>query len=1405
MTPKFSICIITKNGANTLPRLFKSLEEFKRRGGEVCILDTGSTDTTYQLCKGWGARVVLDKQFTKTIHSEEAKKINKKYVFGGEPDIVEEGSKLFNFSAARNYISAMAKNDMICTLDDDEAYTTFDIDAINAKIEEGYEQFEYQFVFAHDSMGRPAIQFVQSKFFDRRKVQWEGVVHEVLQGAANLMYLDETIIKLEHYQEGGKEHRGNYLVGLAYDCYQHPAKDRQSHYFARELMYSGRYRSAAHEFERHIAMDRWNAEKAQSYIYLGRCQGHIGGNELRQQQLFMAAYACDSSRREGLMELANFYRYKDNKVATAAFASAALEIPYNTYFANEKRNYEDFPHALLYWAKGWLGDIPAARTHILKALEFDPYNVQYLADTKYYFEYPDNGITGWMVFDELQWLYNTSQRFQTIVEVGSWKGKSTHALASGAGKHAGSTVYCIDTWKGSSDPLDATNWLAKEEDVFAQFKSNILAKFDNVIAHKVDSADGPLLFDDSSIGMCFIDASHTKEALLRDLRVWLPKMRGDGIICGHDYLGGTWMGVVEAVNETFGKEKVKRAGYSIWYVEMKDFTGDEYRKMVDGIDYVEARPMFLKMEKYMESTKIPKKIYTAWFGGNMPDVIKTCIDSQQKVAGYEHEVFSENNLPTISEYLNKALKAKKWVKATDYLRWYVLYTEGGIFLDADVQIIDGKNFDAFLDNEMFLGEEMSTADGIVLGCAVLGAEKGHPLLERILAEVVRKFQGDDELHYESSMELLNDLGRDYQEHFTRYPSEIFYPWNWREQRDNLTKDSVTWHHFLRTWTPEVQEAKLWLKQIEDNYSNTFGEKMGNLLAYGHPDGLKSTYNIILDKLRKQENFVFLKRGDGEEACMNGEVGQNCDGVMYTSSLAVALRYAFIRFNNRKNSFVVKFEDQKNYNCLLHRVDNDPSEFFKEIIRSTRKKVYIGPQRLSLVPTILNCFEFVRVPENSAAANIEEILGDTPKGADIYLISAGLAAKVIIHKLWKDNPNATYIDVGSSFDPLAGQTRTNQMVREHILGLYDWKVDRQGHIDTEDERYAANMKLTQEDHPEAKWVRDQVYDYEKSVIDVGCGTNKTLKRAVGIDIRHLPGHGLDYLGDMDLSAVGGDFDVIISRHSLEHGLDQQKIIKGWIQHLKDNSKILVVLPDHEYIDTMDKKYGNGEHLHAYTRESFRNFLSLFPVFYISKQETVLEKWSFGTTIHYNLPRVCIIIPHIKGTREDSLQRLLQSIKELNYPFIDIIVEEGNEETVPVKVNRAAKEAWQDVFEQPDIFCYIGDDCEFEPDALLRAVEMTKKWGLVAFNSGPLLPDKGNICEHFIITAQLYRKLGHKIFDERLHHCGVDNLLWHKAAEEAVWCQGAKVKHYAGDRRDPIYEKGWAHVQEDRKLLAQLLNE
>ena len=178
----FSVCIVAKNEAKTLPRLIESLSEFKARGGEIIVVDTASIDDTAKVARSLGCKVTeVGEKFVTTIDFKLAKKINERFIVDDEKPIVDSGDRLFDYASARNFSASLASHDMICTLDCDESYVRLDIDKIDQLIKEGWEQFEYSFTFSHNPDGSPAMEFTQSKFYDRRKLHWVGICHEVLQ------------------------------------------------------------------------------------------------------------------------------------------------------------------------------------------------------------------------------------------------------------------------------------------------------------------------------------------------------------------------------------------------------------------------------------------------------------------------------------------------------------------------------------------------------------------------------------------------------------------------------------------------------------------------------------------------------------------------------------------------------------------------------------------------------------------------------------------------------------------------------------------------------------------------------------------------------------------------------------------------------------------------------------------------------------------------------------------------------------------------------------------------------------------------------------------------------------------------------------------------------------------------
>ncbi len=161
------------------------------------------------------------------------------------------------------------------------------------------------------------------------------------------------------------------------------------------------------------------------------------------------------------------------------------------------------------------------------------------------YEYTKNDIDGEMSRRHLNWLFKNAKKMNSIVEVGSWKGRSTHALLSGCR----GVVYAVDTFSYSPDGKDP----------YKLFLENV-GHFKNLKIYKMNSVGASKKFDDKSVDMVFIDGNHSYESVLADIEAWLPKTKK--LICGHDYDKKEYPGLVKAVNEKF--KKVRNIG-NIWF------------------------------------------------------------------------------------------------------------------------------------------------------------------------------------------------------------------------------------------------------------------------------------------------------------------------------------------------------------------------------------------------------------------------------------------------------------------------------------------------------------------------------------------------------------------------------------------------------------------------------------------------------------------------------------------------------------------------------------------------------------------------------------------------------------------------------------------------------------------------
>jgi MMP 1-O-methyltransferase len=132
-------------------------------------------------------------------------------------------------------------------------------------------------------------------------------------------------------------------------------------------------------------------------------------------------------------------------------------------------------------------------------------------------------VPGWLTDEEGQALYELARGCGgsgAIVEIGSWKGKSTICL--GLGSRAGKSVhiYAIDPHADYR---------------FGDFKANVERAGISELVTPIPSLSQQAAADfDKPIELLFVDGSHEYEAVLEDFERWVPKVLEGGWVAFHD-------------------------------------------------------------------------------------------------------------------------------------------------------------------------------------------------------------------------------------------------------------------------------------------------------------------------------------------------------------------------------------------------------------------------------------------------------------------------------------------------------------------------------------------------------------------------------------------------------------------------------------------------------------------------------------------------------------------------------------------------------------------------------------------------------------------------------------------------------------------------------------------------------
>lgn len=229
---------------------------------------------------------------------------------------------------------------------------------------------------------------------------------------------------------------------------------------------------------------------------------------------------------------------------------------------------------------------------------------------------------------------------------------------------------------------------------------------------------------------------------------------------------------------------------------------------------------------------IPKKIHYCWFGGNpLPNDAKLCIESWKKYCpDYEIIEWNESNFDFKEcQYAKEAYEAKKWAFVSDYARFKILYDNGGLYFDVDVEIVQA--LDNIINNGPFMGIENDKTKAVNPGLG-LGVESGNKIYKEILDfyHTIHFINNGGTNNLKTVVDYTTEIlkkhgltnvdGIQEIEEIAIYPKDYFNPMDMDTGKIKLTSNTVSIHHYAASW---VDKYSIFRGKVYQLITNLLGK------------------------------------------------------------------------------------------------------------------------------------------------------------------------------------------------------------------------------------------------------------------------------------------------------------------------------------------------------------------------------------------------------------------------------------------------------------------------------------------------------------------------------------------------------------------------------------------------------
>ena len=352
---------------------------------------------------------------------------------------------------------------------------------------------------------------------------------------------------------------------------------------------------------------------------------------------------------------------------------------------------------------------------------------------------------------------------------------------------------------------------------------------------------------------------------------------------------------------------------------------------------------------------IPKKIHYVWVGPKpIPAADLAYMETWQKLNPDFKIIQWDETKVDHSKYplVQKALDEKRYALASDILRMIIIYQEGGIYLDTDVELL--QPLESLTKYDAFAGWE---AD-FWFTTAIFGAKKRSPWIAKILkryelADPEQKIKTNTFLKTVHSPSVyaqdlynisLDGKTRVYGDgEFATFATEYFCPKHYMTGIEKITPKTIALHHYASTWHTQSERFKNFLsrsaykifgkkiyRRLESSFHNSLARKIHKELKW---------YNKTMSEKKSDVKILAFVGmcGSGKSTAIEVLTEKNIPKVYFGGVILKAIEEAGLEINPENER---KFREEL-------RAKEGKDFIVQRVVQQTKNLIEAGQKRIVL--------------------------------------------------------------------------------------------------------------------------------------------------------------------------------------------------------------------------------------------------------------------------------------------------------------------------------------------------------------------------------------------------------------------------------------------------------------------------